>query len=409
MKRIITILTLAVASSMAAQTAPPIPMNLFATDEQANSREETLYREGTAKLDENQWSDALQRFQQVAELKGRRADGALYWKAYTLNKLGRRQESLNSLAALRTSYPKSQWLKDAGALELEIKQASGQRVSPEAQGDEEMKLYALNSIMDSDPDRAIPVVESMLANPKTSAKLKERALFVLAQSDSSKAQQIVGTIARGQRGPQLQEKAIQYLGIESSKENMRVLGEIYASTQDTNVKRAVIQAYLVGDNQQGVLAAAKGETNPEVKRAAIQTLGAMDAKAELAQLYPGATPEIKKAILDACVAADNSEFLAQVAKNPSEPVEIRRSALQRLGAVGGKNTAATLIQIYKSESNRDMKEAALDGLFVDDDATAMISLARSENDPQMKRKIVEKLAIMDSKEAKDYMLEILNK
>jgi len=135
----------------------------------------------------------------------------------------------------------------------------------------------------------------------------------------------------------------------------------------------------------------------------------MDAKAELAQLYPGATPEIKKAILDACVAADNSEFLAQVAKNPSEPVEIRRSALQRLGAVGGKNTAATLIQIYKSETNRDMKEAALDGLFVDDDATAMISLARSENDPQMKRKIVEKLAIMDSKEAKDYMLEILNK
>jgi hypothetical protein len=409
MKRLIVILTLAAASAMAAQTAPTIPMNLFATDDQANSREETLYREGTAKLDENQWSDALQRFQQVVELKGRRADGALYWKAYTLNKLGRRQESLNSLAALRTSYPKSQWIKDAGALELEIKQASGQRVSPETQGDEEMKLYALNSIMDSDPDRAIPVVESMLANPKTSAKLKERALFVLAQSDSTKAQQIVGTIARGQRGPQLQEKAIQYLGIESSKENMRVLGEIYASTQDTNVKRAVIQAYLVGDNQQGVLAAAKGETNPEVKRAAIQTLGAMDAKAELAQLYPGATPEIKKAILDACVAADNSEFLAQVAKNPSEPVEIRRSALQRLGAVGGKNTAATLIQIYKSETNRDMKEAALDGLFVDDDAADMISLARSENDPQMKRKIVEKLAVMDSKEAKDYMLEILNK
>ena len=409
MKRLIVILTLAAASAMAAQTAPPIPMSLFATDDQANSREETLYREGKEKLDENSWSDALQKFQQVAELKGRRADGALYWKAYTLNKLGRRQESLNSLASLRTSFPKSQWLKDAGALELEIKQASGQVIRPEVEGDEDMKLYALNSIMDSDPERAIPVVESMLANPKTSAKLKERALFVLAQSDSQKAQQIVGTIARGQRGPQLQEKAIQYLGIESSKENMRVLGEIYASTQDTNVKRAVIQAYLVGDNQQGVLAAAKQETNPEVKRAAIQTLGAMDAKAELAQLYPGATPEIKRAILDACVAADNSEFLAQVAKNPSEPVEIRRAALQRLGAVGGKNTAATLVQIYKTETNRDMKEAALDGLFVDDDARDLIALARSESDPQMRRKIVEKLAVMDSKEAKDYMLELLNK
>jgi hypothetical protein len=175
------------------------------------------------------------------------------------------------------------------------------------------------------------------------------------------------------------------------------------------VKRAVIQAYLISDNEAGVLAAAKQEANPDVKRAAIQTLGAMDAKKELAQLYATADPESKRAILDACVAADYSELLAQVAKNPNESVELRRNALQRLGAVGGKGTNATLVQIYRSETNHEMKNAALEGLFVDDDAADLVALAKSESDPQMRRRIVEKLAIMDSKEAKDYMLEILNK
>jgi tetratricopeptide (TPR) repeat protein len=409
MKRLLLFLTLTTTSVMFAQGTPPPVLNLFAADEQANTREETLYREATSRLDENKWSDALQRFQQVYEIKGRRADGALYWKAYALNKLGRRQEALTSLSALRSSYPKSQWLKDAGALEVEVKQAKGEPVNLDAQSNDEYKLLALRSVMDSDPDRAIPVVERMLDNPNSSAHLKEQALFLLAQADSPKAGQIVAVIARGQKGPQLQTKAIQFLGTESSPANTKTLGEIYASTQSTDVKRAVIQAYLISDNQAGVLAAAKQEANPDVKRAAIQTLGAMDAKKELAQLYTTADPESKRAILDACVAADYSELLAQVAKNPNEPVELRRNALQRLGAVGGKDTNATLVQIYRSETNHDMKNAALEGLFVDDDAADLVALAKSESDPQMRRRIVEKLAIMDSKEAKDYMLEILNK
>ncbi len=409
MKRLIVILTLAASSALVAQNLQPPVANLFSADDQATSREETLYRGAMQKLDESHWSEALQGFDQVSQLKGRRADGALYWRAYALNKLGRRQESLSAIASLRSAYPKSQWLKDANALEVEIKQATGQPVRPEVAGDEETKLLALNAVMQSDPDRAIPHVEAMLANANNSTRVKERALFVLAQSDSPKAQQILGAIAKGQRGPQLQAKAIQYLGIEDSKENAQLLSEVYASSQDTNIKRAVIQAYLTSDNQAGVLAAAKNETNPEVKTFAIHTLGAMDAKKELAELYPSANPEAKKAILDACVAADDSALLAQVAKNPSESLEMRKTALQHLGAVGDEGTNATLLQVYRSDSNPEMKDAALQGLFINDDAKDLIALARSENDPQMKRRIVEKLAVRDSKEAKDYMLELLNK
>lgn len=409
MKTFILIFALAVPGAAFTQTMQPPVLNLFSPDDQAASREEELYKDGTEYLDESKWNDALSKFQQVAALKGRRADGALYWQAYALNKLGRKQESLKTIAELRSSYPKSQWLKDAGALEVEVKQATGQPVRPSAEGDDDYKLLALNSIIQSDPDRAIPIIEEMLNKPTNSPRLKERALFVLAQSDSPKAQQVLSSIARGQHGPQLQVKAIEYLGTQSSAANMRLLGEIYASTQETSVKRAVLNAYMMGDNQAGVLAAAQHETNSDVKRSAIQLLGAMEAKKELAQLWPGADLASKRTILDACVAADYSEFLAQVAKNASEPVELRRAALQRLGAVGGKDTASTLVQIYRSESNPEMKNAALDGLFVDDDAKDLVALARAETDPQMRKRIVEKLALMDSKEAKDYMLEILSK
>lgn len=410
MKRLLLIIALAMSGAAFAQGFQPPVLSMFSADDQANSREEELYRDGSQYLDENKWGEGLQKFDQVAAMKGKRADAALYWKAYTLNKLGRRQEALSTISALRTAYPKSQWIKDASALEVEVKQASGERVVPEPQADEETKLLALNSLMNSDPERALPYVEKMLSNPNSSPKLKERAMFVLAQSDSQKAQQILAGIARGQSGPQLQTKAIQFMGTEPTPANMKILGEIYSSSQDTNVKRAVIQAYLVGDNQAGVLALAKQEPNGDVRRFAIQTLGAMDAKKELSQLYQGASDvETKRAILSACVAADHTELLTQVARNTTEPVELRRAALQHLGAVGGKETSATLLEIYRNETNREMKEAALEGLFVDDDAKDLIALAKSETNPQMRRQIIEKLAVMDSREAKEYMLEILNK
>ncbi len=409
MKKLILIFALAVPGMAYAQDMQLPVLNLLPADSQATTREDKLYQEATQNMDESKWSAALQGFQQVAALKGRRADGALYWQAYALNKLGRRQESLKTIAELRSAYPKSQWLKDAGALEVEVKQATGQPVRPNAEADDDYKLLALNSIMESDPERAIPIVEQMLNKPTNSPHLKERALFVLAQSDSPKAQQVVAGIARGQHGPQLQVKAIEYLGTQSSPANMRLLGEIYASTQETSIKRAVLHAYMASDNEPGVLAAAQHETNPDVRREAIQLLGALNAKKELAQLWPGSDLQSKRAILDACVSADYSEFLLQVAKNPNEPVELRKAALQRLGAVNGKDTNLALVQIYRSESNPEMKNAALDGLFVEDDAKDLIALARAETDPQMRKRIVEKLAVMDSKEAKDYMLEILSK
>jgi hypothetical protein len=248
---------------------PPIGSN-FLSDQgaSANSREEQLYKDGTNSLNESKWQQALEQFSKVAALKGRRADAALYWKAYALNKAGHRVEAESTIADLRRDFPRSDWLKDAGALELQIKQGSGQTIDPGGESNEDLKLLAINGLMNSEPERAIPLLQGVLADPKNSTKLKERALFVLAQSDSPQATQIIGGIARGQSGSDLQVRAIHYLGISGNRYS-KLLQDIYAGSSDVNVKRAVLQAYMTSGAKEPVLSAARSEKDPELRRSAI--------------------------------------------------------------------------------------------------------------------------------------------
>ena len=148
-------------------------------------RDDTYYRRGKSYLDRKNYDQAIESFNRVIENKGSRADGALYWRAYAQNRLGKRDEALASLSELQKTYPKSRWLDDAKALEAEIRQKSGQPLSPESTADEDLKLLALQALAESDPERSIPMLEKILKS-NNSPKLKERALFVLAQSHQPK-------------------------------------------------------------------------------------------------------------------------------------------------------------------------------------------------------------------------------
>jgi HEAT repeat protein len=375
----------------------------------AADREDELYQDGSDYLNDGKYQEALEKFTAAADMKGKRADAALYWKAYAHNKLGHRNEALATIAGLRRQYPQSKWLKDAGALEVEIKQSQGQPVKPGDTNDEELKLLAIQSLMNSDQERGVPLLEGILQSPKNSPRVKDRALFVLAQSDSPRAQQALAGIAKGQQYPELQRKAIQYLGVNDSAQNKRSLVEIYNSSTNTEIKRTVIHAFLTCDGKEELLTAVRTERDPALRREAIQTLGAMGAHNELHQMYQSAqTVDDKKAVIQALSISDDIPFLAQIAKTPGGELEVRRDAIRGLG-ISGEKSRPLLVEIYNSDSNPEIRNAAIEGLFINDADDELIALARKESDPQMKRRIVEKLAVMDSKKARDYMMEILNK
>lgn len=371
----------------------------------AHRSDDSDYRRGMSSLDRHDYDRAIDAFNRVLENKGERADGALYWRAYAQNKLGKREDALASIAELQKTFPQSRWLEDAKALSVEIRAASGQPVSPENVTDEEFKLMALQSLMNTEPDRSIPILEKLLKGP-SSPRLKERALFVLAQSRSSKARDLLAQIAKGSTNPDVQLKAIQYLGVNGTSENQQLLSDIYRSSNDTIVKREILRAFMVAHNREALLQAARGESNPEVRLEAIRQLGVMGGAAEL---YPTeSTYDGKRAIIQGLMTSGEGAKLLEIAKSEKDP-KLRAEAINQLGVMGRSKTGDSLVSLYRQDSDPSVKRSVINALFIQQNAPAMVEIARKETDPAMKKELVSRLSVMHSKEATDYLMEILSK
>lgn len=376
-------------------------------EQEALDRESDLYDDGTDALDEGNYEAAVQRFGDAAKLNGPRADAALYWKAYAENKLGRRADALATVATLRQKYPKSRWLKDASALDVEVRQSAGQSVHPEAQSDEQLKLLAINGLGQTDPEKAVPMLEKFLQGT-ASPKLKQQALFVLCQIGTPEAREAVSRMARGASNPQLQKKAIQDLGLFGGPESHKTLAEIYTTSNDVEVKRQILQSFMIGGDRDRLLAAAKGEKSPELRKVAVQQLGVIGAQEELWQLYQNeASVEVKKQILQAMFVGGGTNRLLELAKREKDP-ELRRNAIRNLGLLGAGRTGDALVGIYESDRDRDDRREVINALFIEGNAHALIQVARKETDPELKKDAVQKLSLMHSKEATDFLMEILN-
>ncbi len=309
------------------------------------------YEAGKSALENHNYEKAVEIFDRVINARNpsTRADGAYYWKAYALNKLGKRDEALAALGELSKQFPQSSWLNDANALKAEVQQAKGQPVAPENTADEDLKLYAINALINSDADRAVPLLEGLLSNPKMSPRLKERALFVLAQSRSDKAHDIVGRYAKGGSNPDLQLTAVQYLGTYRSKESRQLLAEVYGSVRDVNVKRAVLRSFEMSRDIDDLDKIAKSEQN----------------------------------------------------------TDLRREAVRELGNIHDDQAVADLVSLYGAQTDREIKTDIINALGNQQAVKQIIECARKESDPELKKAAVRRLSEMRSKEAMDYLMELL--
>jgi len=371
-------------------------------------QEMSAFDQAYSQMDAGRWERAVEAFARVAAMKGARADGALYWQAYSQDRLGQRAEALATIAELAKTYPASRYVKQAQALEMEVRRNVGQPVNPEAQADEDLKLMAVNSLLNSDPEKALPILEKLLQGP-ASPRVRERAVFVLAQSNSPRAREILKNLARGSSTPELQTKAIQYLGVMGGAESRATLAEVYSSSTDVEVKRRILRAFMVSGDKQRVLTAAQTEQNADLRTEAVRQLGAMGANDELWQMYQKETAvPVKKQILQAMFVGGNSARMSELARGEKDP-DLRSAAVRNLGMMGGAKTGDTLVEIYNGEKDTAVRRNVLNALFIQGNATALVAIARKETDPEMKKTVVQKLSMMQGKVVTDYMQELLSK
>jgi HEAT repeat protein len=408
----IFILALGVGTTASAQvpdSLPPGIANNFQPQSTGDSRADSLYDSGKKAIYSGEWQNALNSFSQLIKMN-KQVDSSLYYQAYAQNKLGRRSEALTSIAELKREYPRSAWLKDAKALEVEIDQAMGRTPQPDDQNDCELKMLAVNSLMNTDPNRAVPILEKFLSGSSANVcggKINDKALFVLSQSDSPHARELMTQIASGKVHPEMQKRAINYIGISGGEGSHKQLMEIYNSTGNPEAKRAVINSLGISGGSTELLALAKNERDPELVRKAINSLGVAGAREQLRQLYSSVTdPTVKREILRSAIVSGDSQLLENVALHDPDP-KLKREAIQNMGVTGGSST--TLAKIYADNRDKDVRDGVLNALFIEGDAHSLIELAKRENDPEWKKRIVEKLSVMGNREATDYLMEILNK
>lgn len=394
-----TLLGLAIALAIAggptfaaaANDAPP-------TDKASNA----LYWEGQTALKQSDWNTALQRFveleKQLRKNEPKSVDSALYWEAYTLVQAKRTAEAKSTIERLRREFPESRWSRDADALLAQMQPAS--KLDPGGV-DDDLADVALQGLMSAPPERALPLLKKVLASER-SIKVKKRALFVLSQLETDEAINVVLDTAKNAREPELRREAVRMLGVSGERTAIERLAELYTASSSAEEKKAVLEAWLIADRKDLVLKKARDEADTEVRRKAIETLGAMGASDELRQMFEVTKDERnRRAIIQSLGVAGNTSALASIAGNTAVPEKERIEAMRSLGVAGDHGGQAVLVDLYAKADTPKLRDAVLQGLMIAGDTDAVRKLYKNARTTEEKKAMLQILTAMDDEGAID--------
>jgi HEAT repeat protein len=117
---------------------------------------------------------------------------------------------------------------------------------------------------------------------------------------------------------------------------------------------------------------------------------------------------VKGQILRALGNCNAADQLGQILQNENSP-ELRLAAVRALGNIDTERASAVLSAQYEKEKSSAVRQGILRSFANQDNAKALIAVARKETDTELRKFAVQQLSNMDSKEATAYLLEILNK
>ena len=426
---------------------------------------QTPYDEGQKALRSQDWMDAVGHFGQSVEDSADQADAAIYWMAYAYFKAGRRNEAERALRNLERKYPDSQWVKEGQALRIEHQDPEkAAKIAAAAGGmDDELRLFALMQLMERDPERTVPLVLDLVHNAQTPS-VRRDALFILAVSDEPAARSALSDIARNSDDPDMQHHAIEMLGTMEATDELQALyptqdhdtkvtiieslsiagdtdllrqvletesdpelrkaaifgiamhgddetgefaEELYAAAESVDEKITVMEALIMMDDAEAVaLRILKTETDPRLQMHAIQILGIMDATDELAALYSSSQDKsVRMAILEALSISDDSDSLIQILEVEKDP-QLRKVAVQSLAISGSPEAADYLVDMYGEASRKDKSEI-IHSMVILEDTDALLALMKQEDDPGLKREMLQMLTVMGSEEVDEALFELL--
>lgn len=342
----------------------------------ANQKDDAMqiFRRGRDLVEEGNWSRAATTFNSfVADFpKHKDVDAALYWLAFSLKKQGRLVEADRHLERLLREHPRSSWADDARAMRVELAGQTGNKQVIDNEldkNDAEIKMIALQSLFQSNPDRAIELATNMLkSDAKTGKQLKEAAIALLGQHGGAKSASLLMELARVQTDAKVRSMAIFWLGQRDDDSVVDNLMTLYGSEQSLDVKKQILFALSQSSNVKArakLTEIARAGGDIELRKQAVfglsQTHGETSVNDLIAIFDSGTDKELRNQVLFALGQMHNERAAAkllEVARTPGE-LEPRKQAIFWLGQQGNGRGIETLVQMYDGEQSNEIKDQLL--------------------------------------------------
>ncbi len=425
----------------------PTPAQPFATQPPAamfpGDSADSLYRVARKALNDGDYRRAATLFGRIADdyPSSRYAGDALYWQAFALYRRGGSGDlhsALDALDAQRSKYPSAATHGDAAALTTRINGELARRGDPRAgmhvaagadsatrgcpSDDDDMRVAALNALMQMDAQEALPVLRKVLARRDAcSEALRKKAVFIVAQKEDTESADILLSVARSDPSTDVRESAVFWLGQVSGERSVALLDSILMSSKDENLQdKAIFALSQHGGDRAGRILRdliTAPNTSDDIKSRAIFALGHYRGEPSdftyLRDVFPKLDKaELQEQVIQSMAQSDdpgNRRWLLGVAEDAHQDVEVRKKALFWAGQ--GGVPIADLASMYDRMTDGALKEQVIFALSQRDEREAtdkLIDIARHDRNIELRKKAIFWLGQRDDPRVRKLLEELIN-
>jgi len=399
----------------------------------------SLWSAARRALNRGEYTNAANLFDDLTRryAASRYAGDAHYWGAFSLYRVGDDPSLRRALTLLDTQkrrYPQARTTRDAATLRVRIltalarggDQAAAQELSqaaqpavppsvgrddgrnrpagcPNADDDDDMRIQALNGLMQMDAANAVPILKRVLAKrDPCSAGLRRKAVFILSQKHGEDVENILLDVARNDPDREVRSQAVFWLSQVPSDRAVNMLDSILRTSTDEEIQKKAVFALSQQQNPRaGEILRAYVErpgVSTEVRADIIFQLGqrrGTENAAFLRGLYARLTDEDLKAKVIFSLSQqggdENARWLMDIALNEREPIEMRKKALFWVGQSGNTSAASitALVGLYDRMQNTEMKETLIFVYSQRSEPEALdklIDIVRHEQNKELRKK-----------------------
>ncbi len=416
---------------------------------------DSLYRAARESLNRGQYKAAAGLLKQLRDRYPRSGyvGDSYYWGAFALYRLGGTQDFKQGLALIERQlqdHPQSATAQDAEVLATRIRGQLARRGDAEAaerlaieggivarsSGEEQrqhqqqqrateddVRLAALHALMMMESEQAIPVLREVLQRrDEGSVELRQRAIVVIGQKQTPETEEILLDVIQNDPDPEVRQMAVMFLAQSNSDRAFEVVADIVRTSDDPEMRERAVMMLAQHEDERAVTLVRELAQEPgadqELQQLAIVMLGQSQDPASrdfLRQMYETTTDvEIKAHIVHSLSMSSRPEDRAWVldrARDPNEPVDVRRQALVMV-AQQQNLPAEELLEIYDSTDDRELRQFLLFTLSQRQEPAVvdrLMDVARNDPDPEMRQQAIIWLGQSKDPRVAEFLMEIIKK